>query len=64
MNYLNYMCNMTGYQPFTTIWEDFTIAEEFGAAAIETLYTQLFEKYKTVFVDPDSELVGKLLIDG
>ena len=47
MNYLNYMCNMTGYQPFTTTYEDFTISEEFGAAAIETLYTQLFEKYKT-----------------
>ena len=24
----------------------------------------IFEKYKTVFVDPDSELVEKLLIDG
>lgn len=47
MNYLNYMCNMTGYQPSTTTYEDFTISEEFGVAAIETLYMQLFEKYKT-----------------
>lgn len=47
MNYLNYMCNMTGYQPFTNIWEDFTTAEDSGAAAIETLYAQLFYKYKT-----------------
>ena len=47
MNYLNYMCNMTGYQPFTNTWESFTISEEFGAAAIEALYMQLFEKYKT-----------------
>lgn len=47
MDYLNYMCNMTGYQPSTHIWEDFTILEYFGAAAVETLYMQLFEKYKT-----------------
>lgn len=47
MNYLNYMCNMTGYQPSTHIWEDFTISEEFGAAAIEIIYAQSLDKYKT-----------------
>lgn len=37
---------ITGYKPITTIYEDFGIAEKFGANAIKDTYKRLFKEYK------------------
>ena len=36
-----------GYRPFTTFYEDFSIAEEFGEDAIIETYDRAFEEWKT-----------------
>lgn len=48
---------MTGYKPITTFYEDFSIAENFGLAAVKDTYKRGFEtarfmgyKYLTEFV--------------
>lgn len=38
---------MTGYQPKTTFWGDFSIAERFGDNAIKDTYKRAFEEWKT-----------------
>lgn len=38
---------MTGYEPFTTFWEDFTIAEPFGDNAIKETYEKAFKEWKS-----------------
>lgn len=35
-----------GYIPLTTFWDDFSIAEAFGVAAIEDTYTRAFREWK------------------
>ena len=37
----------TGYQPKTTFWQDFTIADKFGPDAIKDTYERAFEEWKT-----------------
>ena len=37
---------MSGYQPITTFWSDFTIAEAFGASAIKDTYNRAFNDWK------------------
>lgn len=37
---------MTGYRPFTTFFEDFSIAETFGVDAVRESYTRAFEGWK------------------
>ena len=37
---------MTGYKPFTTFYEDFSIADMFGVAAIKDTYNRAFEAWK------------------
>ena len=37
---------MCGYQPITTFWEDFYIAERFGTAAIKDTYKRAFKEWK------------------
>jgi len=37
---------LTGYKPITTFWEDFSIAERFGIAAIKDTYRRAFESWK------------------
>lgn len=38
--------NITGYRPRTTFFEDFSIAEVFGNAAIEDTFKRAFEEWK------------------
>lgn len=38
--------NINGYETMTTFWQDFTIAEKFGVAAIKDTYSRAFEEWK------------------
>lgn len=38
--------NMYGYETMTTFWEDFSIAEHFGEAAIRDTFKRAFEEWK------------------
>lgn len=38
--------NINGYETITTFWQDFTIAERFGADAIKDTYNRAFEEWK------------------
>lgn len=38
--------NMTGYEPKTTFWSDFSIAEPFGEKAIRDTYKRAFKEWK------------------
>ena len=35
-----------GYKPKTTFWQDFTIAEEFGAKAVKDTFNRVFKEWK------------------
>ena len=35
-----------GYTPITTFWEDFSIADSFGKAAIHDTYKRIFKEWK------------------
>lgn len=37
----------TDYQPKTTFWMDFSIADKFGIAAIKDTYNRAFKEWKT-----------------
>ena len=39
--------SMTGYKPITTFWQDFSIADGFGASAVEDTYRRACEEWKT-----------------
>lgn len=36
----------TGYRPFTTFYEDFSIADHFGLNAIQDTYNRAFDEWK------------------
>ena len=36
-----------GYEPKTTFWEDFSIADNFGGAAIQDTFNRAFEEWKS-----------------
>lgn len=38
--------DMSGYQPITTFWSDFTIADAFGASAVKDTYNRAFNDWK------------------
>lgn len=38
---------VTGYKPITTFWQDFSIADNFGEAAIVDTYERAFSEWKT-----------------
>lgn len=38
---------LTGYRPFTTFYQDFSIAEEFGENGIKDTYNRAFEEWKS-----------------
>ena len=40
------MCEMTGYVPKTTFWEDFSIAEYFGTEPIKETFKHAFNGWK------------------
>lgn len=41
------MAEELGYEPITTFWQDFTVAEAFGSKAIEETFDRVFNEYKT-----------------
>ena len=38
---------MTGYRPFTTFFEDFSMAEAFGVNAVKETYNRAFKEWKS-----------------
>ena len=38
---------MTGYKPMTTFWQDFSIADCYGEAAVRDTYDRAFEEWKS-----------------
>lgn len=38
---------MTGYRPFTTFFEDFSMAEAFGVNAVRETYNRAFKEWKS-----------------
>ena len=50
MNYnlgLQPFLDMSGYQPKTTFWQDFSIADVFGEDAIKDTYNRAFNEWKS-----------------
>ena len=41
---------MTGYTPKTTFWQDFSIADHFGAEAVKDTFNRAFEEWKTSYI--------------
>ena len=37
---------LTGYEPVTTFWNDFSIADSFGADAVRDTYRRAFDEWK------------------
>lgn len=48
---------MTGYKPITTLYEDFSIADAFGAAAVKDTYTRALQFAKDSGYKELTELV-------
>lgn len=46
MTFLDQMCDMTGYRCKTTFFQDFSIAEQFGYAAIKDTFRRAFKAWK------------------
>ena len=40
------MAEIFGYEPITTFWQDFTIADQFGVDAVVDTYNRVFEDWK------------------
>ena len=47
MTFKELMFNQTGYECFTTFFEDFTIAEKFGIDAVKDTYNRAFKEWKS-----------------
>ena len=41
---------MTGYKPQTTFWDDFMIAEKFGADAVRDTYNRAMKAWKKNYI--------------
>lgn len=41
---------MTGYEPKTTFWDDFSIADRFGLNAVQDTYNRAFRGWKDNYV--------------
>ena len=39
--------NLAGYEPITTFWSDFTIADAFGVDAVEDTFNRAFAEWKS-----------------
>lgn len=37
---------LNGYKPFTTFWQDFSIADRFGASAVQDTFNRAFAEWK------------------
>lgn len=49
--------DMSGYQPKTTFWSDFTIADAFGESAVKDTYKRAFNGWKN-----DTEYITELTL--
>ena len=47
MTWQEMMKNEYGYEPITTFWDDFSIADVFGASAVKDTYKRAFNEWKT-----------------
>lgn len=50
LNYFEHMCEMTGYVPKTTFWNDFSMAELFGLDDISDTFNRALEEWKSNIV--------------
>lgn len=46
MSYFTDMCAQTGYEPKTTFWEDFTLAEIYGIPSIKDTYNRAVREWR------------------
>ena len=42
--------DMSGYEPKTTFWMDFSIADRFGVSAVKDTFKRAFDEWKTDYV--------------
>ena len=47
MSFYQQILQDTGYEPKTTFWQDFSIADRFGIDAVKDTYKRAFEEWKT-----------------
>lgn len=47
MTYAEFIYNLNGYKCVTTFWDDFSIADMFGAEAVEGTFERAFNEWKT-----------------
>lgn len=47
MTWQEMMKNEYGYEPITTFWDDFSIADAFGVGAVKDTYKRAFNEWKT-----------------
>lgn len=47
MGYAEFLKQFTNYEPITTFWNDFSIAERFGEREILDTYKRVFKEWKT-----------------
>lgn len=50
MTYFEYFVELTGYEPKTTFWTDFSIADHFGVEAIQDTFDRAFKEWKSDYV--------------
>lgn len=41
---------MNGYEPKTTFWQDFSIADAFGPDAVQDTFNRAFDEWKTDYI--------------
>lgn len=46
LNYFYGMLEATGYEPISTFWTDFSIADTFGKEAVKDTYERAFAEWK------------------
>lgn len=42
--------SITGYKPQTTFWQDFSIADRFGATAVQDTFNRAFAEWKSNYI--------------
>lgn len=47
---MNWEITEFGYEPKTTFWEDFSIADKFGIEAIKDTYERAFNEWKSDYI--------------
>ena len=50
MSFFQSMCQMSGYEPKTTFWDNFMIAEKIGSDAIRDTYNQIMAAWKNNYI--------------